>query len=172
MKKYFILAFLFLIPLSQVIAQETEDIFTIYLVRHAEKDLSAGTPTDPPLTACGKERAQNLSAFLQEVSLHAIYSTDYSRTQSTAMPTAIDKKLEIQEYNANDLDAFAKVLIDAKQNVLVVGHSNTTAVLAGFLVGEELESFSESIYNRIYQVTMYKKCGKLQLFHTAFTCPN
>ena len=33
-------------------AQDSEEIFTIYLIRHAEKELSADNPKDPPLTAC------------------------------------------------------------------------------------------------------------------------
>ena len=44
-------------------AQESDEIFTIYLVRHAEKELSADNPKDPPLTKCGEQRAESLSTF-------------------------------------------------------------------------------------------------------------
>ena len=44
-------------------AQEADDIFTIYLVRHAEKEVSAENPKDPPLTSCGELRAESLAKF-------------------------------------------------------------------------------------------------------------
>jgi len=151
-------------------APKSNELFTIYLVRHSEKDLDAGQPSDPPLTACGTARSEHLSTFLQAVPLDAVYSTNYTRTKSTAQPTATAKKLNIEEYNPAELKAFAELLINRKQDALVVGHSNTTAVLAGMLVGEELGAFDLSIYNRVYQVVMSKDAGRLHLFHTAFSC--
>lgn len=149
--------------------ESEQDIFTIYLVRHSEKDV-ATNPSDPPLTTCGEERSEFLSQFLADVPLDAVYSTDYARTQSTARPTALAKELEIESYDPGDLANFAKQLTDAKQDMLVVGHSNTTGVLAGLLVGEDIGSFDESIYNRIYQVVIHKKCNRLHVLHTAFSC--
>jgi len=161
------------VVLAFQVAPKTEQngkLFTIYLVRHSEKDGASANPADPPLTSCGEERAEHLSTFLSEVPLEVVYSTDYTRTQNTAQPTAKSKELEIQEYDAHELESFAKLLIDGKQDALVVGHSNTTGVLAGLLVGEEIGAFDESIYNRVYQVVVHKKCSRLHLFHTAFSC--
>ncbi len=151
-------------------AQEDKEIYTIYLVRHSEKEMSSENPSDPSLTPCGKERSEFLSSFLEEVDLDVIYSTDYIRTKSTALPTAKSKGLEIREYKPQELKEFSKILIDSKQDALVVGHSNTTGVLAGLLVGEEIGEFDLSIYNRVYQVVLHKKCGRLHLLHTAFKC--
>jgi len=171
MTKKYLAIFLIIIGFQfNLEAQKDKDIFTIYLVRHSEKDMSSGNPSDPPLTACGEERSEFLSVFLKEVDLDVVYSTDYVRTKSTALPTAKSKGLEIIEYNANDLSEFSKLLIDAKQDALVVGHSNTTGVLAGLLVDEEIGEFDLSIYNRVYQVVLHKKCGRLHLLHTAFEC--
>ncbi|MFD0963553.1 SixA phosphatase family protein [Pseudofulvibacter geojedonensis] len=148
-------------------AQENDEIFTIYLVRHAEKELSV---KNPPLTECGQQRAKSLSTFLKEVNLDAIYSTDYVRTQSTAKPTATIKGLDIKSYNPRKLKDFASLLLYRKEDALVVGHSNTTGVLAGILVNEKIGAFNETIYNRIYQVVVYKDTGRLHIFHTDFTC--
>ncbi|MCH2197583.1 MAG: histidine phosphatase family protein [Flavobacteriales bacterium] len=150
--------------------QENEEIFTIYLVRHAEKDLNSSNPSDPPLTPCGEERSEMISQFLSHIELDAIYSTEYSRTKSTAQPTADIKSMSIESYDPRALSEFASTLIQNKEDALVVGHSNTTAVLAGLLVGEELGAFDESIYNRIYQVVIHKESGRLHVFHTAFSC--
>lgn len=155
---------------NELRAQESSDMYTIYLVRHAEKDLTKGNRSDPPLTECGTERSKHLSTFLSHVAIDAVYSTDYVRTISTASPTAQSKELEIQEYSPGDLEEFAKLLKDRKQNALVVGHSNTTGVLAGLLADEKLSAFDESIYNRIYQVVIHNDVARLHLFHTAFEC--
>jgi broad specificity phosphatase PhoE len=156
--------------LSVGYAQNSDDLFTIYLVRHSEKDLSSNNGGDPPLTQCGAERSEHLSVFLSHVHLDAVYTTDYTRTKNTGLPTASSKGLESQEYSVQDLEGFAKLLIERKQDVLVVGHSNTTGVLAGILVGEELADIDLDIYNRVYQVVIHDKVGRLHLFHTSFDC--
>ena len=160
---------LFIIP-HLIYAQESEEIFTIYLVRHAEKELSAENPKDPPLTSCGVERAESLANLLIDVELDVIYSTEYIRTKKTAEPAARSKEKELEYYDPRKLDDFASLLLKNKQNVLVVGHSNTTPVLAGLLIGKELEPFDESIYNRIYQVVIHKKKGRLHILNTTFIC--
>lgn len=151
-------------------AQKDSELFTIYLVRHSEKDLTSNTPSNPPLSLCGEERSENLSNFLRDVELDVIYSSDYIRTKNTAKPIAISKGLEISKYNPRDLEDFSKLLMDRKQDALVVGHSNTTGVLAGLLVGEEIGAFDEAIYDRVYQVIIFKNSGRLHLLHTAFDC--
>ena len=145
-------------------------VFTIYLVRHSEKDVSFNNSADPPLTYCGEQRSKSLSRFFKDVPLRTIYSTDYTRTKNTALPTATVKGMEIKEYNEEELVDFSKLLIKRKQDALVVGHSNTTGVLAGLLVGEEFGEFELDIYDRIYQVVLRKKRGRLHLLHTAFSC--
>ena len=170
MKKYFIIISMILGFQSCVDAQKDSVLFTIYLVRHSEKDLTSNNHSNPPLSQCGEQRSENLSNFLRDVNLDAIYSSDYIRTQNTALPTALSKGLEISEYNPQELEDFSKLLIANKQDVLVVGHSNTTGVLAGLLVGEEIGAFDLDVYDRVYQALMYKNSGRLQLLHTAFDC--
>jgi hypothetical protein len=86
------------------------------------------------------------------------------------LPTAISKGLEIKDYDASELKGFSKLLVDSKQNALVVGHSNTTGVLAGLMIGKEIGAFDLNIYNRIYQVVIYNKQGRLHLLNTVSDC--
>ena len=151
-------------------ACDSQETSTYYLIRHAEKDLSSDEFGDPGLTDCGTQRSELLRDFLRDVNLDAIYSTDYVRTKYTALPTARSKELKIQEYGESDLEDFSKKLIDAKQDALVVGHSNTTGVLAGLLTDKEIGAFDLDIYDRIYQVVIYKNKRRLQLFHSVFNC--
>jgi len=151
-----------------------QDMFTIYLVRHAEKEVSEENPRDPGLTSCGQERAESLANYLNDVNIEVIYSSDYIRTRTTAGPTAKSKSKEIELYNPRELEEFAEGLLAGGQDALVVGHSNTTGVLAGMLVGEEIASvsMSEDVYNRIYQVVVCGELKQLNLFQSAFICQN
>ena len=86
------------------------------------------------------------------------------------MPTAETKDLEITLYNGQDIESFSHILLDTQQDALVVGHSNTTGVLAGLLVNEELGDLDLDIYDRIYQVVICGETRHLQLFHSSFEC--
>ena len=149
---------------------QSDGPFTIYLVRHSEKDQSSVHQSDLPLSQCGEQRSETLSIFFSDVRLEAVYSTDFTRTISTAKPTAISKGLEIQKYEPSDLESFAQTLLDRKQDALVVGHSNTTGYLAGVLIGEEVEHISLDIYDRIYQVVVAENSSRLHLLHSSFKC--
>lgn len=172
MLNYFLLFALLLFGKPGVTPIAGDKPFTIYLIRHAEKDLSSKDPSNPELTSCGQQRAENLQLFFKTIDLKKVYSTNFIRTQSTARPTAQSKGLEITPYDADRLSDFANQLIENKEDALVVGHSNTTAVLAGILAGEELGDIDPDVYNRIYQVTLCGKSSKLQLFHSSFACPD
>ncbi|MBT1449317.1 histidine phosphatase family protein [Glaciecola sp. XM2] len=153
--------------------QTDSDIYTIYMLRHAEKATDTADKRNPPLSECGLQRAQSLSTMFQAVDIDTIYSTDYLRTQMTAKPVSQDKGLKVVSYNPRELASFAKQLIQNKQNTLVVGHSNTTNVLAGYLTGKALAQIDETIYDRVYQVTLVdgtKPKAKLQLLHQTFSC--
>lgn len=154
----------------QLPSDTSDKAFTIYLIRHAEKNMESGNPSDPELSACGMQRAENMKLYFSTIPLDKIYSTDLIRTKSTALPTATSKGLEIALYNPDQLEDFAKQLIENKENALVVGHSNTTAVLAGLLAGEALGDIDLAIYNRIYQVIITGKKRHLQLLHSSFEC--
>ncbi len=82
-KKYFIIILIILGFQSNLWAQEDNETFTIYLVRHSEKESESN---NPPLTKCGEQRSEYLKEFLSDVHLDAVYSTDYVRTKSTALP--------------------------------------------------------------------------------------
>jgi hypothetical protein len=83
---------------------------------------------------------------------------------------AQNRNMETRLYDPKKLEEFAKVLIERGENTLVVGHSNSTPVLAGLLIGEKLEPIDESIYNRIYQVVINKETARLHVLHSVFDC--
>ena len=118
---------------AQASVTTRQEVATILLVRHAEKE--AGE--DPELTAEGAARAERLRNMLAEVELAAVYATDTRRTQATASPTAAAQGIEVTSYDPGALDQLAR---DLRRNysgktVLVVGHSNTTPELLQSLTG-------------------------------------
>lgn len=159
---------------------DASNAFTIYLSRHGEKLKDASNPKDPDLTECGHMRANRLARMLDSVNLKAVYSTDYRRTQNTAKPTAQSKGIKVRSYDPRQLEEFANALQTRGESVLVLGHSNTTNVLAGLLANKQFEQIDESEYDRLYQVTVMKtehnssnQAGSIvsvQLLHQAFDC--
>lgn len=155
MKKYSILLLSFLfVPSFLVAAQESEakkqsNKFTIYLVRHAEKQKEI---KDPSLTNCGRFRAQQLATMLKEAKLKKVYSTSYNRTLQTASPTASLNKVATKHYSPRGLVQLARLIKTEKDNALVVGHSNTTPALLSILTGNKYPALSEQEYQILFQV--------------------
>ena len=170
--KKIITCLLFLVCTSNynLIAQTDSVSFTIYLIRHSEKDIFSENQTDPSLTECGKKRSESLSFFFDNIEIENVYSTDYSRTLETANAIAYSRGIEIKYYEPSELKHFSDKLLSLKKNSLVVGHSNTTPVLSGLLIDESLEPFSEDIYNRIYKVEINEDKKKLIIINTDFQC--
>lgn len=113
----------------------------IYVVRHAEKQISAGEMMnqDPPLTAAGKDRAIALRDRLRHKNINTIFSTNTVRTISTAQPLIeITRHKEVILYSSkpDSLDAFiSRIRQIRKGNILVVGHSNTVDDISNKLCG-------------------------------------
>ena len=114
-----------------------------YIVRHAEKDagttMTTGTvkTSDVPLSEQGMKRAEALSDQLQGKKIKHIYSTNTIRTKSTAEPVSKSIGAPIQIYNAID-SGFVQLLKKSKENILVVGHSNTVDDLVNALMNKKL----------------------------------
>ena len=125
---------------------------TFFLVRHGEK-LSG---ENPDLSEQGRNRALALANTLSAVELELVFSTEYTRTQQTALPTAKSQHLSIKSYNPRELANFAKhLLTNPSKSVLIVGHSNTTPQLVELLGGEPGSEINEkSEFDRLYIVTV------------------
>ena len=136
--------------ISMTAASETT---TVYLIRHAEKDLTA--KQNPALTELGKRRAEYWSEVLEHQPINAVYSTDTLRTRSTALPTAEKHGLEISSYQPGQLDQATMLEKHSGKHVLVVGHSNTVPFLANRLIEQQkYAELDESEYSNLYIVTL------------------
>lgn len=121
----------------------------VFLVRHGEKE--AGD--DPALTPEGQARAETLAGMLAAEGVTEIWSTETRRTKATAAPLAASTGLAVQIYDAKTLPAFALWLRDTPGVKLVVGHSNTTDVLAGHLGGDPGPAINDATeFDRLYVI--------------------
>ncbi|GHA77129.1 phosphoglycerate mutase [Pontibacter akesuensis] len=129
----------------------------IYLVRHAEKDISDPGNQDPDLTSAGVARAEALRSLLEGQQVDALYATKYMRTKNTLKPIAESAQLEVQQYEAHDFKGITEKLLQnhAGQTVVVAGHSNTLLPLVEALGAKRpVSDISEQQYDYIFKVTV------------------
>ena len=124
---------------------------TYYVLRHAEK--ADDGSKDPVLTAQGQQRAINLAGMLADAGIEKIYASDYQRTQLTARPLARLLDLEVISYDPGDLPGLKDRLLLAEDvNAMIVGHSNTTPMLAHLLSGQPVSNLDEANFDYVFQV--------------------
>ncbi|WP_445777713.1 histidine phosphatase family protein [Shewanella sp.] len=122
-----------------------------YLVRHAEK--LAGQ--DPSLSAQGKLRAMRLATVLSSTPLAQVFTTDYKRTQETALTVAKSQHLETTVYDPHNLPKTAEMLFKQQGHILVVGHSNTTTAQAEQLGADKQPAINDANeFDRLYIITL------------------
>jgi len=128
---------------------------TYYLIRHAEKNREDSKNRNPELTEKGQERAERWAQVFKNIPLDAIYTTNYKRTISTALPTAEAKDLELIYYKPNKTE-YEKIKANPQgQHILIVGHSDTTPALANILLSLKRYNMMEDDNNgNLYIVTI------------------
>lgn len=126
--------------------------FTLYLVRHAEKQLDGSR--DPFLDEAGTSRAEKLSGWFQDKSIRDIWSSDFHRTRDTVKPLLSSIGLELTIYDPRQLADLSGKLLNRQNNALVVGHSNTTPELARLLCGCDIDPMDETEHDRLIVVSI------------------
>ncbi|MBB4806116.1 broad specificity phosphatase PhoE [Chryseobacterium defluvii] len=150
------LIFIFLLILSCTMqSQQTH----IYIVRHAEKDISDKTNTNPDLSKPGKQRAEKLLSVLKKVKFSAAYSTPYKRTQQTLKPIAEYNAVEITDYDPKNNQQLAEEILNiySGKNVIIAGHSNTILeMVKAFGAKKPFEEISEDDYSNLFHIIIEK----------------
>ena len=97
-----------------------------------------------------------MAALFGGLQIDQIMSTDYNRTKATVVPLAKAKKINVQSYDpSTQKDLFTDLTVFNKQNVVVVGHSNTIPKLANILIGKEvIETYPESEYSQLIIISL------------------
>ncbi|HXV85380.1 MAG TPA: phosphoglycerate mutase family protein [Gemmatimonadales bacterium] len=128
---------------------------TIILVRHAEKSVPLG---DHPLSRQGHDRAKELARVLGSTRIHAIYATNYQRTQQTVRPTA--ERLGLPVTNLMTTAAYVTDLLDriredhVGETVLVASHRQTVPLIIEALGASPVPEITEEQYDHLYVLTI------------------
>ncbi len=140
----------------------------VYLVRHAEKDGDALTPT-------GKSQAIRLACLLRDSGVNVIYTSQFKRTAQTAEPlrvlfasmgfdlpvkkVAIPDALMVDPDNQALLDDYARDFLTKLRNehpdeiVLIIGHDNTIPALIRGLGHKPAVTIHSNDFDRLFIVT-------------------
>lgn len=128
----------------------------VIVVRHAER---ASEPKgDPSLSGEGVQRAQLLADTLADAKPTAIITTQFRRTQETALPTAKKFGIEPQVIAArrDEHQAHIQEIVAAVRQrsgvVLVIGHSNTVAEIVAGLSAAKPMPICETSFSNIFVV--------------------
>jgi len=128
----------------------------IILVRHAELQAGAmAAPKNVPLSPAGKERAQRLAALLRDSGVAAIYVTDFSRTNETALPLSQELARPLTVISKGDQQDLAGRLQKnhGGQVVLVVGHTDTLPELIKGLGHPDSVKIEAQDYGNVFVIT-------------------
>lgn len=129
----------------------------IWVVRHAEKDVTDPKDKDPELSDLGAERATALMKYLKGDRIDSIYTTNYKRTKLTAFPLADIIGIAMKTYEPTEQKQLAKQLIANAQGkkILIVGHSNTVLdVVEAFGAEKPVKELTDEDYDYIFVITV------------------
>ena len=128
---------------------------TIYIVRHAEKDISDPKNQDPELNDLGRERAKDLNEKLKNQQIDAVFSSKFKRTKQTGTAVAERNGLSIIEYDAHNYKAISELVKTKYKNkkVLIIGHSNTVLeLIESFGATRPLAALTDDDYDFFFEV--------------------
>lgn len=128
------------------------DSYTLYLVRHAEKEPDGSR--DPVLTDIGKQRSDNLANWFSDKQIEDIWSSDYKRTRDTAKPIVSKLDIDLTLYDAGNLPELTENLVKKQHTAIIVGHSNTTPQLARLLCDCEIKDMDDSEHDRVIVISV------------------
>jgi phosphohistidine phosphatase SixA len=172
-------------------ANRADELPVLVLVRHADK--AAQPADDPPLTAAGAKRAQDLAEALRPAGVTAIVTTQLRRTRETAQPLATALGIVPEVVNVGELALVANPAADAQFPpevlreraayikalepavrrrsgvVLVVGHDWSVPGLIASLGGPRLPNICGSVYDNLFVLTSAK--GKANLIRARYGAP-
>jgi broad specificity phosphatase PhoE len=137
---------------------------TVWIVRHAEKEMDKGD--DPGLTPAGQRRANDLLKSLKHEDIAGIYVTSFKRTLLTAKPTAAKYSLVPEVYDPANLKTFTAKLFQLYKghSVLIVGHSNTILpTLTALGAAQPFSTLTDDDYDMLFKVTIKNNKTELEI---------
>ena len=150
----FLIASLFFVSCSEELTEEK----VIYLVRHAEKNLT-DTTDNPDLTAEGVDRSNELVKVLNTIKIDNFYSTKYQRNMNTLQPLANFNSKEIKVYEWHDWEPMLEGIKKSKDKTFIIsGHGDNLLPMIVYLgATQPIEKLGHEEYDNIFKVTLSNK---------------
>lgn len=150
---------LFLLVLAVGLQQTlyAQKTLKVWIVRHAEKDITDAKDRDPDLSAAGAERAEALKKELKGQKIDSIFSTDYKRTKLTGFPLADITGISIKTYEPSKAAELVKSLKEnaGGKKILIIGHSNTVLeLIEAFGAKRPVPSIADDEYDYLFSLTI------------------
>ncbi|WP_077342724.1 histidine phosphatase family protein [Pseudocolwellia agarivorans] len=145
------LVFLLLLSFQSVANNIDKRPHYIFLTTPAE---TQHKKIDPPLSQCGRLRAQHLSTLLSYSNIQSVYSTTNLSAMETANPIAKKNKIPVKIFIDNLLDSLAITVIKEDKNVLIVANNDKIRFLVEFISQQELSKSQEHNQHLLYQITL------------------
>ncbi|SKB85522.1 histidine phosphatase family protein [Daejeonella lutea] len=130
---------------------------TVYIVRHAEKNMKDPASADPALSIDGQDRARDLATLLQPKRLLAAYATNSKSSKLTAEPSAYGHGVKVQVYDPTDLAEFASTVLRQHTGgaVLIVADlNNVLNMVEAFGIKSTMPPLNADDYNYLFAVTV------------------
>lgn len=144
---------------------------TIFVVRHADRE---GSEPDPPLTADGRKRAENLGSLLRDAHITHIFTTEFQRTEQTAGPVARRTHVEpevIAQANLAELIETVRRESRPGEGALIVGHRGTVPKIVRALAGTSITPLGSGEYDRLLVLTLFPS-GKANVVTLRYGTPD
>lgn len=127
---------------------------TVFVVRHADRG-----PEEPDalLTPLGLRQADELAALLADAGIKHIYTTELTRTQQTAAPTAQHVNVipvVVAQKDFDGLIARVRATLRAGEATLVVGHRSTVPRIVQALGGGTIPPLAFDEFTRVLVLTI------------------
>jgi broad specificity phosphatase PhoE len=153
---------------------ELQATTTVIFVRHADLEPGVALDSDPSLSAAGRERAERLADFLQDVdvvqSVDYIFMSPMKRTQETAAPLAQRLGIKTEITDESLVEHFVRRVLRRHKGeiTLIVADAEAIPPLIDELHGSKrLPPFAPDDYDELYIVTIpwYGKVKTLRLHY-------
>ena len=125
-------------------------------MRHAER---ADQSADPPLSTDGVGRSYRLRDMLKDAGITRIFTSELRRTIETAAPLA--SAIHVSPQRIPDADALAAKIAasNARDRILVVGHSNTLPALLHALHVEPPITIADDAFDNLF-IVVFPRDGR------------
>lgn len=139
----------------------------IFLTTNAE---TKHQKNNPPLSKCGRLRANQLSTLLSYSDIARVYSTTELSAMETANPLAKKNSLPVKVFTNKLLDSLAITVMNEPKNSLIVADINTITFLVEFISKQKLVDPEYQPKNILYQISILGEEKILNIFKQPLEC--